>query len=137
MIGYTRKELIGKSSEIIYSSYEEFIHAGNEKYRQIEEKGIGSVETKIKCKDEKILNVIISSAPLDKNDLAKGVTFTVLDITERIRTEDELVQEKYLIYSLMDTLTDHIYFKDRLSRFIRINKSQAQFFGLSDPRQAV
>ena len=96
MTGYSRKEIIGKSSAMMYPT-----------------------------------------TPLDPEDLSKGVTFTVLDITERIRTEDELVQEKYLIYSLMDTLTDHIYFKDRLSRFIRINKSQAQFFGLSDPRQAV
>jgi len=137
MTGYSRKEVIGKSSAMMYPTKEEFEVSGVEKYRQIAKKGIGSVETRLKCKDGRILNIISTSTPLDPEDLSKGVTFTVLDITERIRTEDELVQEKYLIYSIMDTLTDHIYFKDRLSRFIRINKSQAQFFGLSDPRQAV
>ena len=83
MTGYTRRELIGKSSEIIYSSSEEFMSAGEYKYQQIAEKGTGSVETSFKCKDGKILNVILSSAPLDKNDHSKGVTFTVLDITDR------------------------------------------------------
>ena len=137
MTGYSRKEVIGKSSAMMYPTKEEFEVSGVEKYRQIAKKGIGSIETRLKCKDGRILNIISTSTPLDPEDLSKGVTFTVLDITERIHTEDELVQEKYLIYSLMDTLTDHIYFKDRSSRFIRINKSQAQFFGLSDPRQAV
>ncbi len=100
MTGYTRKELIGKSSEIIYSSTEEFINAGKEKYRQIEEKGTGSIETKIKCKDGKILNVILSSAPLDKNDLSKGITFIVLDITERKQSEDALKESQRLFQTL-------------------------------------
>ena len=100
MTGYTRKELIGKSSEIIYSSYEEFINAGNEKYRQIKERGIGSVETKIKRKDGKILNVLLSSAPLDKNDHSKGVTFTVLDITQRKQSEEALKESQQLFQTL-------------------------------------
>ena len=37
----------------------------------------------------------------------------------------------------MDNLPDHIYFKDRKSHFIRINKAHAQFFSLDDPDQAV
>ena len=100
MIGYSRKELIGKSSEIIYSSSEEFINAGKEKYRQIKEKGIGSVETKIKRKDGKILNVLLSSAPLDKNNHSKGVTFTVLDITQRKQSEEALKDSQHLFQTL-------------------------------------
>jgi PAS domain S-box-containing protein len=37
----------------------------------------------------------------------------------------------------MDNLPDVIYFKDRESRFTRINKALAKSFGLSDPAQAV
>lgn len=58
-------------------------------------------------------------------------------IEERDRAEKELIQEQYLINSLLDNLPDHIYFKDMESRFIRINKSMAQFLGLNDPDQAV
>ena len=137
MTGYTRKELIGKSSEMIYATKKEYESDGTEKYRQISEKGTGSVETRFKCKNGKILNILLSSAPLDKDNLGKGVTFTATDITKKIQTEEALANEKYLIYSLMNTLPDHIYFKDLSSRFIRINKAHAQFFGLSDPSQAV
>src|SRR5450759_598888 len=58
-------------------------------------------------------------------------------IDERVRAEKELIQEQYLINSLLDNLPDHIYFKDLESRFIRINKSMAQFLGLDDPDEAV
>ena len=100
MTGYSRRELIGKSSELIYSSTEEYINAGREKYRQIDEKGTGSVETTFKCKDGRIINVILSSAPLDNNNYSKGVTFTVLDITERKKSEDALTKSQQLFQTL-------------------------------------
>ena len=109
MTGYSRKELIGKSSEIVYSSTAEFITAGEEKYRQISEKGTGSVETKLKSKDGKIINVILSSTPLDKNDLSKGITFTVLNISERKRTEDELRETHRSINTLISNLQGIVY----------------------------
>jgi PAS domain S-box-containing protein len=58
-------------------------------------------------------------------------------VKERKQTEKELVQEQYLIDALLNNLPDHVYFKDRESRFIRINKAQAQFLGLNDTAQAV
>jgi PAS domain S-box-containing protein len=100
MTGYSRRELIGKSSELLYSSTEEFIKAGKDKYRQIEEFGVGSVETTFKCKDGKILNVILSSAPLDKKNYSKGVTFTVLDITQRKQSEEALKESEHLFQTL-------------------------------------
>jgi PAS domain S-box-containing protein len=100
MTGYSRRELIGKSSEIIYSSTKEFLNAGKEKYRQIDEKGTGSVETTFRCKDGRVINVILSSAPLDKNNYSKGVTFTVLDITERKKSEEALMKSQQLFQTL-------------------------------------
>lgn len=137
MTGYARTELIGKSSEMVYVTNEEYESVGVEKYRQIKKKGTGSVETRFRCKDGRILNVNLSSAPLDKHDLLKGVTFTVLDITERVRAEEALNWEKSLVYSLMSTLPDRIYFKDLNSRFIRINKAQANAFNLEEPCHAI
>jgi len=58
-------------------------------------------------------------------------------IVERKRAEEELTQEQYLINTLLDNLPDHVYFKDRESRFIRINKAQAKFFGLDHPDKAI
>jgi PAS domain S-box-containing protein len=92
MTGYAKEELIGKSAEMLYSTKEEFNQVGSEKYRQISERGTGSVETIWKKKDGTILNIILSSTPIDSTDHSKGVIFTALDITERKRAEAE--QEK-------------------------------------------
>lgn len=89
MTGYAREELIGKSAEILYASREDFDWVGAEKYSQIAAKGTGAVETRWKKKDGTILDIILSSTPIDLNDLSKGVIFTALDITERKRAEDE------------------------------------------------
>jgi PAS domain S-box-containing protein len=51
--------------------------------------------------------------------------------------EEALTKEQFLMNMLMDNVPDHIYFKDKESRFIRMNRSQAARFGLSDPAEAV
>ena len=49
----------------------------------------------------------------------------------------ELERERILLNGLIDNTPDHIYFKDRDSRFIRINNSQAEFLKLTGPEDAV
>jgi PAS domain S-box-containing protein len=100
MTGYSRSELVGKSSAIIYASEDEFVKVGKSKYSRSQDGGTGSVESKIKTKDGKILNVLINSSPLDKEDLSKGVTVTVLDITERKRSEEALKESEHLFQTL-------------------------------------
>ena len=55
------------------------------------------------------------------------------DITERKLTEAALAAEQRLLNSLITTIPDKIYFKDRESRFVRVNEAFAQQHGLSDP----
>ena len=47
------------------------------------------------------------------------------------------VQEADLLHTLMENTPDLIYFKDTESRFIRINRSLADRFGLKNPAEAV
>ncbi len=56
---------------------------------------------------------------------------------EHRRTVEALAQEQYLMQVFMENTPDHIYFKDRSSRFIRISKAHARLLGLSEPAQAV
>jgi PAS domain S-box-containing protein len=59
------------------------------------------------------------------------------DITDRKKAEEELAHERYLLHSLMDTVPDKIYFKDRDSRFIRVNNNLAENFRLRDAAEAL
>ncbi|WP_342304846.1 PAS domain S-box protein [Methanolobus sp. ZRKC5] len=90
IVGYTPDELLGCPASMLYPTQEDFDYVGNEKYRQIKKKGTGTVETRLKRKDGTIIDVILSSTPIDSSDMTKGVTFTVLDITKHKETEIEL-----------------------------------------------
>jgi PAS domain S-box-containing protein len=48
------------------------------------------------------------------------------------KKEEELEWERTLLNALLKNMPDHIYFKDRESRFLRSNQSQVEHFGLSD-----
>jgi PAS domain S-box-containing protein len=90
MTGFSDEELVGMNSRILYPSDEDFEYVGNEKYAQIRDKGTGTVETRWKRKDGSIIYIILSSSPIDPEDLSRGVTFTALDITERKHSEEAL-----------------------------------------------
>ncbi|WP_051307184.1 PAS domain S-box protein [Desulfomicrobium escambiense] len=92
MTGYREEELLGQSARVLYPSQEDFDFVGREKYRQIREKGTGELETRWQRKDGDVIDVLMASTPLDRNDLSVGVTFTALDITERKRIQAELIQ---------------------------------------------
>jgi PAS domain S-box-containing protein len=90
--GYTEEELADQSARMLYPTDEDFDFVGQEKYRQISECGTGTVETKWKRKDGSIIDVLLSSTPIDMSDLGKGVTFTALDITEQKQMAERLRQ---------------------------------------------
>lgn len=56
---------------------------------------------------------------------------TIDELTERLRLSEELLGERNLIKSLMETAVDRIYFKDLDGRYIRASASVAGAFGLS------
>jgi diguanylate cyclase (GGDEF)-like protein/PAS domain S-box-containing protein len=45
--------------------------------------------------------------------------------------------EQSLLEAFLENMPHNVFFKDRESRFIRINNAMATYFGLSDPSQAV
>jgi PAS domain S-box-containing protein len=99
MIGYSADELVGQSARVAYESDKEFERVGKVKYSEIQERGVGSVETRFKRKDGSVLDVFLSSSAVNPGDLSKGAIFTVLDITERKKVEVALreSEEKYRI----------------------------------------
>ena len=88
--GYTAEELTGRSTRILYPAQDDYDFVGLESRARIVQKGSGEVETRWQRKDGMIIDVLISSTPVDPSDLSFGVTFTVLDITERKRAETVL-----------------------------------------------
>ncbi|WP_022850340.1 chemotaxis protein CheB [Limisalsivibrio acetivorans] len=79
--GYEDEELVGHSAEMLYPDHEEFERVGEEKYGEIEQKGIGRVFTKWKNKSGKLINILLTSVPLNPDNLEEGVVFTAMDLS--------------------------------------------------------
>ncbi len=106
LTGYAREELIGCSARLFYHSDEDYEGVGREKYRQIAERGAGTVEVRWRRKDGAAIDVVLSSSPLEATDLARGVTFTALDITERKRAEELLKLSEARYRAIVEGQTD-------------------------------
>lgn len=130
MLGYSKNELIDMQSRKIYHSDEEFHQVGQEKYKQISQKGSGTVETQFKKKNGQLIDVLLSSTPLDTQDLLKGVTFTALDITDRKKSEQQIKESEERFRVAFQTSPDAINI-NRLSDgvYIEINEGFTTLFG--------
>ncbi|GAK50380.1 signal transduction histidine kinase, nitrogen specific, NtrB [Candidatus Moduliflexus flocculans] len=93
-----------------------------------------TIETTNKTYSGKILHVRIKMAlaPGYEKNWARALV-TVVDLTERKQIEDALTRERYLLRTLMEYSPDLIYFKDRESRFLRVNNAFARRAAL-DPQ---
>ncbi|MGD9369138.1 MAG: PAS domain S-box protein, partial [Desulfobacteraceae bacterium] len=103
MSGYGEDELIGKSARMLYATQSEFERVGKEKYSMMEKRRVGTIETQWQTKDGRIIDVLLSSTPMDGLDLRNGVTFTATDIT--IQKESEREKAK-IISSLGNIVAD-------------------------------
>ena len=108
MLGYPNGDLIGKSTRVLYENDEEFERIGVEKYAQIKKHGTGEIETRWKCKDGTILNILFKSSIRGPEVSLTGVIFTALDITDRKVAEEALKEHsekiKLFAYSIVHDL---------------------------------
>jgi len=129
MTGYSREELVGKSARVLYATEQEYDYVGHEKYRQIREAGVGSVETRWRRKDGSLLDILLRSAALVPGDLSLGVTFTALDITEWRRSETALRESERKHRELIEMLQEGIWAIDREGRTTFANQAMARMLG--------
>ncbi len=91
LTGYSEEDLLNQSSRMLYLCDSDFEKVGTVKSRQIREQGTGTMETRWRCKDGSIKDILLSSTPMDADDLQKGITFSAMDITERKKAEQKLL----------------------------------------------
>jgi PAS domain S-box-containing protein len=113
MLGYSEGELVGQSAKVAYESDEEFERVGKVKYAKIQKQGTGTVETRLKCKDGSLIDVLLCSSAINPEDLSKGAIFTALDITERKQAEEALRESERYFRSLLFSMHEDIVVIDR------------------------
>jgi len=96
-----------------------------------------SINENMRRNGERVWVVWTNKVVLDELGQTKEILSIGSDITERKQAEEALKREQALFTDLVSTIPDQIYFKDRKSRFVRINDSMARRFGLRSPDEAV
>ncbi len=139
LLGYSKEELIGQDSFLIHPSIDEYEFVEREKYNQIQLYGTGLVETQWKKKTGEIVDILLSSTPIDLDDLSKGITFTAIDITERKKNEKELVtakicaeQSEQRFKSLIENAPDGIAIIDLSGNFLYASPNASRHFGYNE-----
>lgn len=127
--GYKEEDLINKSARIVYPNIDEYERVGKYKYEQIEMVGTGTIETIFKRKDGELINVILSSTPIDIDDLSKGITFSVLDITKRKQAEIALKESEKKFKAFFESNKAAIFqIHTNTGKIINANNAAKRFY---------
>ncbi|HEY4299253.1 MAG TPA: response regulator [Candidatus Didemnitutus sp.] len=135
MHGYRRDELIGQCVDIIEAH--PWAVEGAAKWisdlrctLRLEGQGIH------RRKDGTIIDIEYATSLIvvDGRELVIGMD---RDATDRRAIERTLLHERTITRALLDNIPDHIYCKDRESRFLIVSRAMAKHFGLTDPSQAI
>ncbi|NLF51306.1 MAG: PAS domain S-box protein [Leptolinea sp.] len=81
------------------------------------------------------IKIMATTADLEKKkaEAAENNKKLLSMIEEQKKAEEALQHEQYLMRTLMDTIPDTIWFKDKESRFLRVNEAQAKRLGAMSP----
>ena len=106
--GFARKELLGRTTRILYFSEEEYQEAGQRIFEQIQEHGYASNEVRLRHKSGREIQVLITSAALSYNQDVQTVIHSILDITELVKTRKELERYQEHLEELVEQRTEEL-----------------------------
>ncbi len=99
--GYSEEELLNQFTKILYPNDEEYERIGKYLYGEMERKGLGEMEARLRRKDGSEIDVLLCLTPFDPHDLSAGVCETVLDITGRKRAEEIIRLDEERLQALL------------------------------------
>ncbi|MGK7397921.1 MAG: PAS domain S-box protein [Candidatus Cyclobacteriaceae bacterium M3_2C_046] len=128
MTGYHHDQIVGKSSELLYLSRQDYEKVGDEIYREVLDHGIGRIESSWKNNDGKVINVLIQVSFLNQED--NSFIFSVLDITERKQYERHLLESENRYKSIFEDSASYMLIVDpEKGKIIDVNRSALAFYG--------
>ncbi len=134
IIGYGREKIVGRNfADLVPAEYQEKVTQLVDPKEPGENGGTREIE---------ILRSNGSRVPLEirtrlvySHGTPIGVQGIARDITQRKQAEESLARERNLLRTLVDTLPDYAYVKDKQSRFLLANGLVAQAMGAESPEE--
>lgn len=108
LLGYSRHELIGKKTRILFQGDDNHTDVGTGMYIVPDSQGIGLIVSKFRQKNGSVIDVLISSVPIETGNLTKGITYAALDITRQLVTEKALSEAELKFEMIASNANDGI-----------------------------
>ncbi len=129
LTGYSREELIGNSTRMLYPTQAEFDNVGRELSSYLAGYKHGPAEAQWKRKDGALRNVSLTLAPLNPADITDYYIFAVLDVTDKKQADERFAKvfrssPAPLVVSEVET-----------GRFVDVNDRWLEMLGYSREEQ--
>ncbi|HPI88954.1 MAG TPA: PAS domain S-box protein [Spirochaetota bacterium] len=131
MTGYSSEELVGRSAHIFYTDEEEYRRVGREVYGRMEREGRSIGEARIRHKNGRMIDVLITACPIDPLDHSTGAVLTLLEITDIKQAEEALRTREAILNSIFQASTAGIALLVNRT-LIKINQSLCKITGYSE-----
>ncbi|MBT4727602.1 MAG: PAS domain S-box protein [Bacteroidetes bacterium] len=122
LTGYNKKDFKDQTTRFLYKSNSDFNSVGADLYKNIERDGIGTIRTQWVCKDKSVIEVIITTTAVEKNDPDTSFIFSITDITDYKKVEDKLEKTETKFIDMQENLPIGIYRTNRKGRLLYANK---------------
>ena len=129
MAGYSREELIGQSTRILYDTDADYERLGAELYESLKSRGQVTMEISARHKDGSHFPMLLSASPVAAGDVNKGIVFSSMDISERKQHEKLLRGERDRARQLLDIVGVMILSLDRDGKVALINNKGCEILG--------
>ncbi len=129
---YTHNEMVGLETAALWSDEERERLTGE--ILPLALAGEWHGQAMQRRKDGSLLRASLTLFPVpDEQKQPIAVASIIRDLTEHKQAEEALAQERGLLRTLIDTMPDLIYIKDRQSRFVVVNQAQVRLLGGTTP----
>jgi len=129
LFGYTLEEVKGRNINDGMIHPPDKIEEGKKIDKIALSKGYINYETIRKKKDGTLFPVAISGSNIRINGKVKGMLGTFIDITKHKQDEEVLKQSEEKLKSILNTMSDYCYIRDKDFKIEFMNKSMIEKFG--------
>jgi two-component system CheB/CheR fusion protein len=128
MTGYQRDEITDQPASRLFPICSD-AQIFSEINRQIAAEGLATFETRMRCKDGSLLDVLVSTAPLNGTDDSDNLICAALDISDYKQAQTALHDKDMRIKSLLERIQEGLICITQDGRIKTINPAAAMIFG--------